>query len=234
MRPAPADRPAAGTVHPARTVGTAVTARDAPDADVTGIVLAGGSSRRFGGDKLAAVVEGRPLLDHVLAGLATVCPVLVVAVGADGRLPGSVSPPVPWRAVRDPVADGGPLIGLAAALDIAESPWALVVAGDMPRPRPPVLRALLDAARAAPADAAVLLERGERRPLPAAIRVGAARRVASGLVASGQRSLTALFDALPTVTLPETAWRALDPRGESLLDVDTRADLERLGGHRPR
>lgn len=38
-------------------------------ADIVGLVLAGGRSRRFGWEKAAVVVKGRPLLDAALAGL---------------------------------------------------------------------------------------------------------------------------------------------------------------------
>ena len=37
--------------------------------DVTVVVLAGGESRRFGSDKLAAPLGGSTVLDHVVAGL---------------------------------------------------------------------------------------------------------------------------------------------------------------------
>ena len=37
---------------------------------VAAVVLAGGESRRFGTDKLAAVVDGLPLLDRAVAALS--------------------------------------------------------------------------------------------------------------------------------------------------------------------
>ena len=62
-------------------------------ARVTGIVLAGGRSTRFGGDKLAAEIGGRPLLHLAIEAVAGVVDevVVVVAPGCRHRrcLPGS-------------------------------------------------------------------------------------------------------------------------------------------------
>lgn len=70
-----------------------------------GAILAGGQSRRFGSDKAAAMVGGRPLLDHVIDALAPqVAELIVVGRGV----------------VADRPAPGlGPLGGLCAALDHA-------------------------------------------------------------------------------------------------------------------
>ena len=109
---------------------------------MTGIVLAGGRSLRFGGDKLAIAIEGRPLLHHAIGGVAAVASeiLVVVAPGAEPALPADLA--VPIRLVHDPEAFGGPLIGLGAALAAAH-PLAVVVGGDMPRLVPAVLVRLL-------------------------------------------------------------------------------------------
>ena len=35
----------------------------------------------------------------------------------------------------------------------------------------------------------------------------------------------ALFEAMSAAVLPEAAWRAIDPAGDTLRDIDTEADL---------
>ncbi len=52
-------------------------------AGISGIVLAGGRSRRFGADKLTTDVGGRPLLHHAITALAAVS-----RVSAPGRATG--------------------------------------------------------------------------------------------------------------------------------------------------
>lgn len=103
-----------------------------------GVVLAGGASRRFGGDKAVALLDGRPLLDHVAAALGGSCETVVVA-GRDW--PG-------FARVSDLPAPGlGPLGGLAGALAYAAAHGfdAVLTSGcDLPR-LPPDIVALLGA-----------------------------------------------------------------------------------------
>jgi len=196
----------------------------------TGIVLAGGASRRFGGDKLGAVVEGRPLLHHSIAAVAAVVDEVVVVVAADGappRLP--VDLVVPVRVVRDAAAGLGPLAGLAAGLGAARAPLALVVGGDQPSLEPTLLAELLlwlgPEADGPPLDVVALDEDGHLRPLPSAVRVATVLPAARVAIAEGTRSLVGLFGGLRAGTLGPERWKALDPNGASMRDVDTRDDL---------
>lgn len=193
---------------------------------MTGIVLAGGRSTRFGRDKLREPFRGAPLLHHAVLGLSPVCADVLVALR-----PGDDRPPLP-RGVRllvqhDPVEGEGPLVGLSAALPNVSTRLVVVIGGDMPDVATPVLLEMLRVADDAGADG-VALQDGERfRPLPAVLRVARARPVAAGLVRSGERRLRTLFDALRIAVIDEATWRSLDPDGRTLFDVDTPADLGR-------
>jgi molybdenum cofactor guanylyltransferase len=192
---------------------------------LTGIVLAGGRSSRFGSDKLVAEVDGRTLLDRAVAAVASVATdVLVVCAPDDDRpLPTAA---VPIRRVADPEAFGGPLVGLRAALEVAGEPIVVVVGGDMPTIQPAVLDLLVRALNARETSgAAVLAARGRLVPLPAALRTGAATDQVGRLVDDGERRLRSLFDRLPTRILEESEWRPLDPAGDTLRDVDRPEDL---------
>lgn len=110
--------------------GDADTARDdnagvsAPDpAEVTAVVLAGGASRRFGTDKLAAPLGESSVLDRTLDGLPDVP---IVCVGPPRRTRRGVT----W--VRERPPGTGPLAGIVAALEAITTPVTVVVAGDMP------------------------------------------------------------------------------------------------------
>jgi molybdopterin-guanine dinucleotide biosynthesis protein A len=197
---------------------------------VSGIVLAGGASRRFGTDKLAATVDGRPMLELAVRSIAAVSAevIVVVAPGDERPLPVDAVP-VPVRRAEDPETYGGPLVGLLAGLEAAREPIAVVAGGDMPTLSVDVLRALVRALLAAEgtADAAILVRHGVDRPLPAAVRNGAATQAARRVLGEGERSLVALFRTLATQRIAEADWRGLDPGGDTLRDVDTPADLER-------
>ena len=75
-----------------------------------GAVLAGGRSSRFGSDKAAALLHGRPLLDHAVSALGGQCDTVVV-VGRDHA--GMASVP------DHPGPGLGPLGGLAGAFRYA-------------------------------------------------------------------------------------------------------------------
>ncbi len=151
--------------------------------------------------------------------------VIVVLAPGDSRPLPDVGVPV-VRAV-DPEEFGGPLVGLLAGLELAREPIAVVAGGDMPTLWPDVLRLLIGLLVAVEGshDAAALVQRGEVRPLPAALRNGAATPAARHLIGAGERSLVALMRDLNTLAVKETEWRPLDPTGATLLDVDRPGDL---------
>jgi molybdopterin-guanine dinucleotide biosynthesis protein A len=206
------------------------------------IVLAGGRSSRFGRPKLAFELDGRTLLEHAVQAVASVSEEVVVALPADAAEPilDRLGPLVPAtiRFVHDPEDFGGPLVGLVNALGATTNRIAIVVGGDMPRLQCAVLRAMLEelsddgpheGGAAEPlVEAIVLGQEGGGRPLPLALLVAAGVREGAAAIASGKRSLGALLDRVVVRELPEAEWRALDPDGRTLIDIDMRADLDRL------
>ncbi|HEX5147704.1 MAG TPA: molybdenum cofactor guanylyltransferase [Candidatus Limnocylindrales bacterium] len=188
---------------------------------VSAIVLAGGRSSRFGRDKLAEPVDGRPLLQHAIDAVRPFARETVVVLGTQS------SPDVPpdVRVVRDPSPFQGPLVGLSAGIAAAVEPVVLVTAGDMPELVPPVIETLLAALDDPAVDAAVLCHDGRPRPLPMALRRVPAQAAASRLVGDGERRLRALPEALATTVIDEAVWRVHDPDGRTMRDVDTPGDL---------
>jgi len=190
----------------------------------TGVVLAGGSSSRFGRDKLAEPYRGMPLLHHAVLRLAEACGEVVVVLGPDGPEP-AMPPGTPVRFARDPELAQGPLAGLYAGLFAAGTDHALVAGGDMPELRTPVLLEMLKVAAEAPVDAVTLRDGDRFRPLPCVVRRDAAVAAAHALLHSGTRRLRDLLDALPNAVIDEDTWVPLDPERVTLFDVDVPADL---------
>jgi molybdopterin-guanine dinucleotide biosynthesis protein A len=95
---------------------------------IAGAIIAGGRSQRFGGDKAAALLAGRTLLEHVTDKLRIVAVHIVVnappnsqAAALGARMGLALAPDAPG----DPE---GPLSGLKAALSWAESQGAALLA----------------------------------------------------------------------------------------------------------
>ena len=188
---------------------------------VTGLVLAGGRSSRFGRDKLAVRIDGRTLLDSAIDGVTPAATEILVVAAPDAApdLTGGA------RLVHDPVAFEGPLAGVAAGLRAAREPIVLVVGGDMPTLVGAVIDSMLAALDAPGVEAVVLEHEGRARPLPIAMRRDPALAAVDVLLADGERRLRALIETLETTVIPEPTWRALDPYGMTVRDIDTPADL---------
>ncbi len=193
--------------------------------DVTGVLLAGGASRRFPPNKLLHTYEGGPLFWRPLRALATACGEIVLVLAA-----GAPEPQLPLlgtsvRVVRDPAVDQGPLVALASALGGVRTAWALLVGGDMPDIKPALLRAMAERASTSSADVVALADKDEAWPMPALFRVAVARPAAARLVESGERRLRAIVNELNTERLDERWWAQHDPSGSWRRDIDRPADL---------
>ena len=189
---------------------------------VTGVVLAGGRSSRFGRDKLEALIDGRSLLSNAIDGVTPASTEILVIAAPDA------TPRLPARTtlVHDPVAFQGPLAGVAAGLRAAHESIVLVIGGDMPTLVGAVVESMLVALDHSGVEAVVLEHEGRPRPLPIALRREPALAAADVLLVDGERRLRALMETLATTVIAETTWRALDPYGMTVRDIDTPADLD--------
>jgi CTP:molybdopterin cytidylyltransferase MocA len=129
---------------------------------VIGLILAAGAGTRFGGGKMAALLDGRSLPAHVaLAARAGGVADLVVVLGRDAATVAAAMAPDlasgPFLRVVNPAPERGLAsslrIGMAAATAL-DPAAVLVLLGDQPLVRPDVIRALLAAAPAAAAPGA--------------------------------------------------------------------------------
>jgi len=107
----------------------------------TGVILAGGQSRRMGVDKAFVLFEGQTLIERTMDVLRQVCGDIVVVANA-------VEPYAQFgcRVVTDTLPGFGPLAGLHAGLSEMHTELGVAVAVDMPFLNPALLRAMLDAA----------------------------------------------------------------------------------------
>jgi molybdopterin-guanine dinucleotide biosynthesis protein A len=184
-------------------------------AEVTGIVLAGGASRRMGTDKRLVLVDGEPMLRRVATAVASVADELLVVVAPNRPIPPFLLESLDARVVTDGRPDAGPLAGMEAGLLEAAADRVLVVAGDLPWVEPELLRSLVGGLTGA--DAAMAEGRRGPEPLLAAYRRGQALAAATRLLDAGERRARALLHELTIATVA-------DPGGSSR-NVNEPADL---------
>ncbi len=103
--------------------------------EVTGVLLAGGKSRRMGEDKRYLLVGEQTLLERSLAVLQAVFRKVVVVIAQDSAQLENVTCPV----ARDLIPDCGSLGGLYTGLKQASTEQVFVVACDMPFLSAPVI-----------------------------------------------------------------------------------------------
>ena len=181
--------------------------------ELTGIVLAGGSSRRMGTDKAALVVDDIVMLARVVDALRSAGADEVVVVGGDPAA--AVSVGARFEADRWP--GEGPLGGLLTGLCVLATELAIVAACDLPDIDPAVVHDLASILVQHPhADAVIPIVGGRSQPLLAAYR----RRCVDTLAVAFESGERRLEDAL-------RALQAEHPEcdGPSFADLDTPGDL---------
>ena len=101
-----------------------------PARDITGVILAGGMARRMGGeDKGLIALNGRPLLDYIIAGLQSRVGAILVNANRNLERYREFGYPV----VEDIVTGfSGPLAGMATGMQAAGTPLLLTVPCDSP------------------------------------------------------------------------------------------------------
>ncbi len=192
---------------------------------VTALILAGGKATRLGGAaKHEIVVEGRTIFERQVHVLAPRVQEILVATAHD--IPGH-------RCVRDVLPDVGPLAGIAAGLRAMQTPWLLVVAGDMPYISGDVLDLALAAASVLDEAVAFRLH-GLPEPLTCMLSRRAAPAVERRLQAR-RNKVAGLFteERLHVRWVDEAAVRAVDPGLRAFVNVNEPEDLRGITGSKP-
>ena len=142
------------------------------DYELTGVLLVGGASRRFGSPKALARYGGEMLAVRAHRVLEGACGrVLVIGKRQDGL-------PLPFPVVDDGSEERAAIVGVAAGVRFAKAEICVVLPTDMPLVSVALLRSLVRAVGGA--DAAVV----QTGPLPGAYRSSVLavleRRIATG------------------------------------------------------
>ncbi|MDD5301064.1 MAG: molybdenum cofactor guanylyltransferase [Gallionella sp.] len=182
----------------------------------TAIVMAGGDSSRMGRDKANVTLGEKTLLQTVSATMQQLFPQVVISV----RQPRTG---IDLPQVCDELPNGGPLAGLVASLGKITTPWAFMVACDMPFVVPEVIELL--AGYRLQHQAVVPVVHGHPQPLAAFYAASCLAPLRASLAAQ-QKGLRDVIKQLDVRYVDEAEMLKADPHLRSFFDLDTPQDVE--------
>lgn len=188
--------------------------------DLAAFILAGGKSSRMGTDKAFVAIDGRTLLDHMLA--------LARSVTSDVRIVGDPQKYSSFASViPDFYRDCGPLGGIHAALRASRAELNLMLAVDVPFLSRQLLLYLIRRARESPAAVTVARVQGRLQPLCAVYRRDFAD-IAETALREGRYKIGALFESSSALVIQEDHLRAEGFSADAFRNLNTPEDLAGL------
>lgn len=193
---------------------------------MSAIVLAGGVSSRLGEPKGLTILNGTPLILHVLNKLAAVATDVVIVVSSEDqrkRFAKVVNETA--RIVVDKRPIQTPLAGAQTGFETAHAEYALLLACDTPFLSPEVLGLLLEVSVGRNA-AIPRWPNGNIEPLQAAYRVEAAVEAADEALNSEKLDMRSMLAHIGKIRYISTiVLRNLDPALRTFFNINTPNDL---------
>ena len=194
--------------------------------EISGVILAGGASRRLGRDKALERIGGQTLLERVAGTIAPLSAEVVVVVASPAQAAALPLPPG-VRVVSDSFPGCGSLGGIFTGLSASVEPWVLVVACDMPFLNPRLLRRLMAMRRNV--DAVIPCVNGQPEPLHA-LYSRACLVPMERMLRAAQLKIAPLFEAVRVRYVGEDTIDRFDPDHRSFFNVNSPADVEEAIG----
>ncbi|UCE80388.1 MAG: molybdenum cofactor guanylyltransferase [Methanobacteriota archaeon] len=190
---------------------------------ITGAVLAGGTSSRFGREKALADLGSRAMIFYVIAVLQQLADEMVVSVapGSRGRYANLLGDDI--LVVEDKRAEEGPIRGLVTALEASRGEYVLASPCDTPLLRKGVCEMI--AAMGAGKDGAVPRIRGYLEPLHAIYRREPCLRAFLQIIEEGGRRPKDAFNLLDLAIVEEKELRIVDPNLMSFANINSERAL---------
>ena len=188
--------------------------------EVTGVLLAGGKSRRMGEDKRYLVVGEQTLLERGLGVIRSMFHEVLVVIAQD-----SAPLDIDARIVRDLVPDCGSLGGIYTGLTQATTPYIFAVACDMPFLNQAVITQFTN--RRDPADIVMARLATRLHPMHALYGKGCLPAMEQMIVARQLKIQELVSHAsLRVQYVTEADLLSIDPSWRSFHNVNTPEDLE--------
>ena len=182
---------------------------------ITGIVLAGGKSRRMSTDKALLLFKGKPFLSHVIEALMPMADEILIV--SDNKKHEKFN----FKRVSDTMIDAGPLSGLHAGLKHSNTELNIILSCDVPLIQTSVLEIIL-ANNTDENDVIQIEEEGKSHPLIALYK----KRATPHLLAALQKGERKLSKAL--IGLNVKSISISKSHYEALRNINTRSDLKSI------
>ncbi|HQR06201.1 MAG TPA: molybdenum cofactor guanylyltransferase [Gemmatales bacterium] len=196
------------------------------NSSVTGIILAGGASRRMGRAKALLPWGNSTLLQHLTNTLVSRVDPFIIVSNGQMALP---TLPLQVQLVNDTIPHQGPLAGFSHGLKVAPEDRPVFLTGcDFPFIQPSIIDYLLDQLEGA--DAIVAQSANILQPLIGLYQSRIIHTV-NHLIETGTRSLTALLEMIDCKTISEAEWRRVDPSCQMLVNINTPEEYELAHQH---
>jgi molybdopterin-guanine dinucleotide biosynthesis protein A len=96
---------------------------------ISGVILAGGSNKRFGGiDKANVVIDGKTIISRIISTISDLFVEIIIVTNK----PEEFQEFIQYKIVKDQYLKAGPLGGIHAALKASSEDAIFIFAGDMP------------------------------------------------------------------------------------------------------
>jgi len=193
---------------------------------VSGVILAGGESRRLGRDKALERIGDQTLIERVVGCVAPVSAEVIVVVASPPKA-AALPLPAEVRVVSDRYPRCGSLGGIFTGLSASREPWILLVACDMPFLDPRLMRRLMAMRRGV--DAVVPCLNGRPEPLHA-LYAKACLEPMERMLQGGLLKIAPLFEMVRVRYVDERTIDRIDPNHRSFFNVNSPADVEEALG----
>ncbi|HEY5674236.1 MAG TPA: formate dehydrogenase accessory sulfurtransferase FdhD [Malonomonas sp.] len=189
---------------------------------VTGVILAGGESRRMGSDKSLLPIAGARFIDHVYARLSSLFDEVLIVTNSP-----ELYREIPCRKVPDLYPGLGALAGIHSGIKHASQPRAFVVGCDMPFIAPELIRNLCD--NPGQADLVLPISSSGHEPLHALYGKSCLPAIERSLD-DGKKRIVSFFDQVTVAEIPVDQLQQFDPQLNSFRNINTPEEYFQLRG----
>ena len=187
---------------------------------ITGVILAGGKSTRYGTNKAFAEVQGVRLIERTISVMGSVCPRLLLVTNTPAEYAYLQLP-----MVEDLIKGLGPLGGIYTGLEVIDDENGLFVACDMPFLREDLLRYMVTLR--GDFDAVVPRVNWMVEPLHALYTKNCLPSLRK-FVRSQELQILKFFQKIRVRYMEEEEIRKIDPDLKSFFNINRPEDLERI------